>query len=123
MTFAEGKGGHFRSRRPHGAPRYNKPWHHAVVETPDKDAAKADLRRRSARLTAALTEVEAARKDLAAGIVQYLEGRVLSPAEVTAEVPYDRVHVGRIAREGGVPPLREATVVAKKRPGRRRRED
>lgn len=123
MEHATGKGGHLRSRRPQGAPRYNKPWHHGAVTTPDKAEATADLDKRSAKYLAAKAAYDEARKELAAGIVEYLASRVLTPSEVTAHVPYDRIHVGRIAREGGVPPLREATVVAKKRSSRTRRED
>lgn len=61
----------------------------------------------SDRYTAAEKEFEAARDALSAGIVSVLKTKTLGPSEVTRLVPYERNHVGRIAKAGGVPPLRE----------------
>lgn len=58
-----------------------------------------------------------AREALSAEIVTVLKSRTLGPSEVTRLVPFERQHVGRIAKAGGVPPLREATVVSKKLAG------
>lgn len=60
------------------------------------------------------TEFDHAKKELDAAIIEILKARLLGPSDVTRHVPYERNHVGRIAAAGGVPPLREATVVSKK---------
>lgn len=72
------------------------------------------LAKLSDRYTAAERELEAAREALGAGIVATLKARTLGPSEVTRLVPFERQHVGRIAKAGGVPPLRERTVVSAK---------
>jgi hypothetical protein len=84
------------------------------------DRAQQAARDRLAELSAAYIEAEerldAAREALNAEIVDVLKARTLGPSEVTRLVPYERQHVGRIAKAGGVPPLRERTVVSAKNP-------
>lgn len=75
--------------------------------------------------TAALTELEEAaapvrlheeqRLKLAAAIVKALNAGA-KPTEVADRVPYDRNHVRRIARAGGVQARKKPTVVAKPKP-------
>lgn len=79
-----------------------------------QQAARDQLSELSARYTAAESEFDAAREALSAGIVSILKARTLGPSEVTRLVPFERQHVGRIAKAGGVPPLRERTVVSAK---------
>lgn len=80
-----------------------------------KQAARDRLADLSAAYTAAESQLEDARLALNEGIVDILMARTLGPSEVTRLVPFERQHVGRIAKAGGVPPLREPTVVSKKR--------
>lgn len=80
-----------------------------------QQAARDRLAELSAAYTAAEEAFEAARKSLNEGIVDILKARVLGPSEVTRLVPYERQHVGRVAKAGGVPPLREPTVVSAKK--------
>lgn len=82
-----------------------------------QQAARDQLTELSTRYTDAEKEFEAAREALSAGIVTVLKARTLGPSEVTRLVPFERQHVGRIAKAGGVPPLRESTVVSKKGAG------
>ncbi|MFE6868334.1 hypothetical protein ACFVFS_17430 [Kitasatospora sp. NPDC057692] len=79
-----------------------------------KAAARTKLAELSAAYTAAEDALDTAREALNAGIVEVLKARALGPSEVTRIVPYERQHVGRIAKAGGVPPLRERTVVSAK---------
>lgn len=62
------------------------------------------------RLTSAFNEAESAldnaREALQEGIVRHLRERNAPPGLVANASPYDRNHVGRIAREAGVEPLR-----------------
>lgn len=44
------------------------------------------------------------------------------PTDLEAEVPYNREHIRRIARAHDVPPLREATVISKRRAEEQERE-
>jgi hypothetical protein len=80
-----------------------------------QQAARNKLAELSAAYTAAENQLEEARRALADGIVTVLKAKTLGPSEVTRLVPFERQHVGRIAKAGGVPPLREPTVVSKKR--------
>jgi len=61
-------------------------------------------------LTAAFKEAEAiqdaARQELHAAIIRHLRDRNATPGKVSEHTPYDRNHVGRIAKAAGVPPLR-----------------
>lgn len=79
-----------------------------------QQAARDQLAELSAQYTAAEEQFDAAREALSAGIVEILKARTLGPSEVTRIVPFERQHVGRIAKAGGVPPLREPTVVSKR---------
>lgn len=97
--------------------RRNTAWHHrCMTSTDDQKAARDQLARLSAAYTEAEAKLEEARLALNAGIVDVLNARALGPSEVTRIVPYERQHVGRIAKAGGVPPLRERTVVSAKPP-------
>lgn len=79
-----------------------------------QQTARDQLAELSTRYTDAEAEFDAAREALSAGIVAILKARTLGPSEVTRLVPFERQHVGRIAKAGGVPPLRERTVVSAK---------
>jgi hypothetical protein len=79
-----------------------------------KQVARDRLAELGAAYTAAEEAFEVARKALNQGIVDILKARTLGPSEVTRLVPYERQHVGRVAKAGGVPPLREPTVVSAK---------
>lgn len=81
----------------------------------EQQAARDKLTELAAAYTAAEEQLEAARKALNEGIVDILRERTLGPSEVTRHVPYERQHVGRIAKAAGIPPLRERTVVSAKR--------
>ncbi|WP_224274034.1 hypothetical protein [Streptomyces sp. LS1784] len=85
-----------------------------MTSTDDQKAARARLAELSAAYTEAEAKLEEAREALNAGIVDVLMARTLGPSEVTRLVPYERQHVGRIGKAGGVPPLRERTVVSAK---------
>lgn len=80
-----------------------------------QQAARDRLSELGAAYTAAEEELEVVRKALNEGIVDVLKAKTLGPSEVTRLVPYERVHVGRIATAGGVPPLRKPTVVSAKK--------
>jgi hypothetical protein len=79
-----------------------------------QQAARDRLTELSTAYTAAETALDKAREILSAEIVSVLKARTLGPSEVTRLVPFERQHVGRIAKAGGVPPLREPTVVSAK---------
>ncbi|MFE5871634.1 hypothetical protein ACFQ6V_23720 [Streptomyces roseifaciens] len=83
------------------------------------DEQEQDARQKLTDLSAAFTKAEArlevTRKALNEGIAEVLMARTLGPSEVTRLVPYERQHVGRIAKAAGVPPLRERTVVSAKK--------
>jgi hypothetical protein len=91
----------------------NQMWDHALMTVDDKakeEAALAELD----RLTAAYKRAEAAREKardaLHTAIVKHLMERNAPPGKVAEHTPYDRNHVGRIAKAAGVPPLRPRTV-------------
>ncbi|MFE6500743.1 hypothetical protein [Kitasatospora sp. NPDC057738] len=85
-----------------------------MTSADDQQAARSRLAELSAAYEKAETKLEEAREALNAGIVDVLMARTLGPSEVTRLVPYERQHVGRISKAGGVPPLRERTVVSAK---------
>lgn len=70
------------------------------------------------QLTAAFEEAEAVldkkRDALQEAIVRHLRGRHAPPGLIANASPYDRNHVGRIARAAGVEPLREAKPAPRK---------
>lgn len=89
-----------------------------ATDTLEMQQARARLDALSIRFRKAEAALEAIREELNAEIVSTLKAQTLGPSDVTRHVPYERQHVGRIAKAGGVPPLREATVVsAKKKAG------
>lgn len=96
-------------------PWCNTAWHHAEMATDEeRAAAEAELD----ALTAEYREHEGVTKKLHAAIVKHLKAKTLRPTEVVEHVPFTAVHVGRIARAGGVPLLREPTVVSKRKAGK-----
>lgn len=66
------------------------------------------------KMTRAETALSAARDELGEAIAAALKGGV-RPVDLEPEVPYNREHIRRVARAHGAPPLREATVVSKRR--------
>ncbi|MFB7672911.1 hypothetical protein ACFC26_16035 [Kitasatospora purpeofusca] len=85
-----------------------------MTSTDDQEAARRRLAELSAAYAKAEEALDEAREALNVGIVDVLMTRALGPSEVARIVPYERQHVGRIAKAGGVPPLRERTVVSAK---------
>jgi hypothetical protein len=79
----------------------------------DKQAARDRLAELTGRYEAAETHLEQVRKEVTEEIAAILMARTLGPSEVTRLSPFERQHVGRIAKAAGVPPLREATVVSR----------
>ncbi|MCY0957699.1 hypothetical protein [Streptomyces sp. H27-H5] len=69
-------------------------------------AALAELDKLTAAFTRAEAKVEAARAPLQEAIVRHYAERTLTPGVISAHVPYDRNHVGRLVRAAGVPPVR-----------------
>lgn len=89
-------------------------WHHRVMATEeDKQAARDRLAELTGRYETAETHLEQVRKEVTEEIASILMARTLGPSEVTRLSPFERQHVGRIAKAAGVPPLREATVVSR----------
>jgi hypothetical protein len=76
----------------------------------DDQTARTRLANSSKRYADAELELEAAREELTKDIADVLMARALGPSEVTRLVPFERQHVGRIAKAAGVPPLRAPTV-------------
>jgi hypothetical protein len=72
---------------------------------PDKARAIRDLDRLTGRLTSAEQTRDDRRDELHAAIVKHLKARNAAPSVISDHVPYDRVHVGRIGKAGGVEPL------------------
>jgi hypothetical protein len=81
----------------------------------DQQTARALLEDLSAQYKAIDEQKEAIRTRLSEAIVEVLMTKALGPSEVTRLVPFERQHVGRIAKAAGVPPLRERTVVSAKK--------
>lgn len=79
----------------------------------DKQAARDRLAELTGRYETAETHLEQVRKEVTEEIAAILMARTLGPSEVTRLSPFERQHVGRIAKAAGVPPLREATVVSR----------
>jgi hypothetical protein len=69
-------------------------------------AALAELDRLTTTYTSAVADMERARAELRDGIIRHLRERSAPPGRIADHTPYDRNHVGRIAREAGVPPIR-----------------
>jgi len=83
-----------------------------MVEYDEDRVAKAlaELDVLSAAFKAASDAQDAARKALHEAIVRHLRDRNAPPGKVADHVPYDRNHVGRLAKAAEVPSLRPATV-------------
>jgi hypothetical protein len=79
----------------------------------DKQSARERLAKLTGRYEKAESQLEEVRKEVADEISAILMARTLGPSEVTKLSPFERQHVGRIAKAAGVPPLREATVVSR----------
>lgn len=79
----------------------------------EKQAARDRLTRLTGRYEKAEAQLEQVRKEVSDEIAAILMARTLGPSEVTKLSPFERQHVGRIAKAAGVPPLREATVVSR----------
>lgn len=79
----------------------------------EKQAARDRLTRLTGRYEKAEVQLEQVRKEVSDEIAAILMARTLGPSEVTKLSPFERQHVGRIAKAAGVPPLREATVVSR----------
>lgn len=94
-------------------------WHDvrmtAEEPTPEQQAAMDELDQLSTEYAAALEALEKAREKLSEAAIRHLRDRRLRPKEVDAHVPWDRNYVAKIAREAGVPPLREPTVRSRRR--------
>jgi hypothetical protein len=74
--------------------------------------ALAELDALSAAFKAATEAQDAAREALHEAIVRHLRDLNAPPGKVADHVPYDRNHVGRLAKAAKVPSLRPATVKA-----------
>ncbi|MFF4900494.1 hypothetical protein [Streptomyces sp. NPDC001068] len=68
--------------------------------------AVRELKRQRAKLNADKDAVTAARDALHEAIVRHLTERHAAPGAVADHTPYDRNHVGVLARNAGVKPLR-----------------
>ncbi|MDQ0694255.1 hypothetical protein [Streptomyces sp. W4I9-2] len=91
----------------------NLMWDHSPMteeERQREDAALKELDELTAAFRATEEVHERARKALHAAIIKHLMERNATPGKVSEHSPYDRNHVGRIAKAAGVPPLRERTV-------------
>lgn len=88
-------------------------WENAEMTDEEKAAEEAAIRELEA-LTATYRATEEAhiqaRDALHEAIIRNLLAKTLRPGQVAKHSPYDRNHVGRIAKAAGVPPLRERTV-------------
>ena len=80
------------------------------AERQREQAALEELDDLTATFKATEADHERARDALHAAIVKHLMERNAPPGKVAEHSPYDRNHVGRIAKAAGVPPLRERTV-------------
>lgn len=80
----------------------------------DHDNAIARIKHLTAVFRRREQALEDARRTLADEIVGILKARTLKPSEIEEHGPYKRAHIARIAKDGGVPPLREGTVVSKR---------
>lgn len=76
-----------------------------MVTTDPAAKARRELDRLTAAFTAAESDADHHRDALRAAIVRHLTERSARPGAIAEHTPYDRVHVGRLGREAGVPPL------------------
>ncbi|WP_181785103.1 hypothetical protein [Streptomyces phytophilus] len=75
-----------------------------------EEAALRELDKLTAAYEAAVRVVDQRREALHSAIIKHLRERNARPGQVADHSPYDRNHVGRIAKAAGVPPRREPTV-------------
>jgi Ni,Fe-hydrogenase III large subunit len=73
-----------------------------------EQAAYNELDQLTTDFRAAEEALEAARTRLQEGIVKHMSARSAPVGKLADHTPYDRNHVGRIARAAGVPSLRES---------------
>ena len=100
-------------------------WHDSGMETspaqtPEdgpREAAIAELDRLTAAYTKAEERLASARENLQEAIARHLGSKTLRPGETAVHTPWDRNYVAKVARERGVPPLREATVTSRRKSG------
>ena len=71
------------------------------------------LRTATRRLARAEEGLAAAREGLRAAIVEAFRNGA-RPSEILTEVPWQRDYIRKIAKEAGIPPLKEPTVVSKR---------
>lgn len=95
-------------------------WHCADMarddtRTPAEIEALALLDDLTRKYREAERQLEEVRDEVSAAIVRILKAKTLGPSEVTRHVPFERQHVGRIAKAGGVEPLRPPTVEARRK--------
>ncbi|EMF20374.1 hypothetical protein H114_32564 [Streptomyces gancidicus BKS 13-15] len=76
-----------------------------TTPTPDETKAARELDRLTGRFTQAEELLAARREELQAAIVKHLKARSAPGVTISDHTPYDRVHVGRIGKAGGVEPL------------------
>jgi hypothetical protein len=91
----------------------NLMWEDAEMTDEERAAQQAAIRELdelTARFRATEEAHNQARDALHEAIVRHLMSKTLRPSQVASHGPYDRNHVGRIAKAAGVPPLRERTV-------------
>jgi hypothetical protein len=88
-------------------------WHDQFMTS---DERLTPVREAVRRLRRAEKALDGARAALGQAIADALNAGV-RPVNVEPEVPYKREHIRRIARDHGVAPLREPTVVSKKAAG------
>ncbi|MEU0275520.1 hypothetical protein [Streptomyces sp. NPDC006307] len=69
-------------------------------------AAAAELDTLTKAFRKAEEKQEQAREAVHDAIVKHLRARNAPPGKIAEHTPYDRVHVGRIAKGAGIPPLR-----------------
>ncbi|MFF5655241.1 hypothetical protein [[Kitasatospora] papulosa] len=77
----------------------------STTTDPDKTRAIRELDRLTSRYQRAEETRDDRRDALHAAIVKHLKARNAAPGIISDHTPYDRVHVGRIGKAGGVEPL------------------
>ncbi len=83
---------------------------------PDKmSAALAEMDQLTANFHAAEQALERAREAVQEGIVRHLTEGNAPAGKLAEDTPYDRNHVGRIARAANVPTIRELKPKPRKR--------
>lgn len=93
----------------------DKSCHHSGMTASEKkkQVARDRLTELTTRYQAIEEQLNEVRQEVNAEIVSILKAQILGPSEVARLSPYERQHVGRIAKAANIPPLREGTVVSK----------